>query len=78
VSVRFRAPLHRAWLFGVFWLFNYLLGPVPLPFQCGASVLLTGAFHEDGFFADVCDGLEVGLKKDFDDYEDSAIALWCN
>lgn len=50
--------------FGVFWLFNYLLGPeIAVIFSMIASVLLTGAFHEDGF-ADVCDGFGGGWTKE--------------
>ncbi|SEA96394.1 cobalamin-5'-phosphate synthase [Flavobacterium gillisiae] len=50
--------------FGIFWLFNYLLGPeIAVIFSMIASVLLTGAFHEDGF-ADVCDGFGGGWTKE--------------
>jgi adenosylcobinamide-GDP ribazoletransferase len=50
--------------FGFFWLFNYLLGPeIAVTFSMIASVLLTGAFHEDGF-ADVCDGFGGGWTKE--------------
>jgi adenosylcobinamide-GDP ribazoletransferase len=44
--------------------FNFLVGAdIAVLFSMIASVLVTGAFHEDGF-ADVCDGFgAVGPKK---------------
>lgn len=50
--------------FGVFSLFHYLLGSqIAVLFSMIASVLVTGAFHEDGF-ADVCDGFGGGWTKE--------------
>ncbi|UQD56336.1 adenosylcobinamide-GDP ribazoletransferase [Flavobacterium sp. K5-23] len=50
--------------FGVFSLFNYLMTPeIAVIFSMIASVLVTGAFHEDGF-ADVCDGFGGGWTKE--------------
>lgn len=50
--------------FGVFYLFNYLLAPeIAVIFSMIASILVTGAFHEDGF-ADVCDGFGGGWTKE--------------
>lgn len=47
----------------VYWLAALVL-PVPLAvlLSTAASILLTGAFHEDGF-ADVCDGFGGGFTK---------------
>lgn len=43
---------------------NYLFNPsIAIVFSMAASVLLTGAFHEDGF-ADVCDGFGGGWTKE--------------
>lgn len=43
---------------------SYLFGyPVAILLSMVASVLMTGAFHEDGF-ADVCDGFGGGWKKE--------------
>ncbi|WP_073311811.1 adenosylcobinamide-GDP ribazoletransferase [Flavobacterium terrae] len=50
--------------FGVYCLFNYLIGSeIAVLFSMVASILVTGAFHEDGF-ADVCDGFGGGWTKD--------------
>ena len=50
--------------FGVFSVFKYLVGPeIAVLFSMIASVLVTGAFHEDGF-ADVCDGFGGGWTKE--------------
>jgi adenosylcobinamide-GDP ribazoletransferase len=50
--------------FGVYCIFNYLLTTeIAIIFSMIASVLLTGAFHEDGF-ADVCDGFGGGWTKE--------------
>src|SRR3569833_79355 len=48
----------------IFWLFQ-LFFPVEIAliFSIIASILTTGAFHEDGF-ADVCDGFGGGWTKD--------------
>ena len=43
---------------------NYLFNPsIAIIISMAASVLLTGAFHEDGF-ADVCDGFGGGWTKE--------------
>lgn len=43
-----------------FWLANLVLSPsISIALSMSATVLLTGAFHEDGF-ADVCDGFGGG------------------
>ena len=48
----------------VYSTFNYLLGSeIALLFSMIASILVTGAFHEDGF-ADVCDGFGGGWTKE--------------
>ena len=50
--------------FGVYCVFNYLVAPeIAVIFSMIASVLVTGAFHEDGF-ADVCDGFGGGWTKE--------------
>ena len=50
--------------FCVFSVFKYLVGPeIAVLFSMIASVLVTGAFHEDGF-ADVCDGFGGGWTKE--------------
>ena len=50
--------------FGVYCVFNYLVTPeIAVVFSMIASVLVTGAFHEDGF-ADVCDGFGGGWTKE--------------
>jgi adenosylcobinamide-GDP ribazoletransferase len=50
--------------FGVYCIFNYLVGTeIAVVFSMIASVLVTGAFHEDGF-ADVCDGFGGGWTKE--------------
>ena len=50
--------------FAIFCLFNYLIDPeIAVIFSMIASILLTGAFHEDGF-ADVCDGFGGGWTKE--------------
>src|SRR6476661_3190148 len=47
----------------VFWLSLYLFSqPIALLLSMAASLLITGAFHEDGF-ADVCDGFGGGWTK---------------
>ncbi|SEA38346.1 adenosylcobinamide-GDP ribazoletransferase [Pedobacter hartonius] len=48
----------------VYLLFNFLFGnALAVLFSMVATVLLTGAFHEDGF-ADVCDGFGGGWTKE--------------
>jgi adenosylcobinamide-GDP ribazoletransferase len=43
-----------------------------------ASVLVTGAFHEDGF-ADVCDGFGGGWTKEkIDDERQCNWRVWCH
>lgn len=50
--------------FAVYCVFNYLVAPeIAVIFSMIASVLVTGAFHEDGF-ADVCDGFGGGWTKE--------------
>ncbi|MFV8344417.1 adenosylcobinamide-GDP ribazoletransferase [Flavobacterium sp. XS2P39] len=50
--------------FGVYGIFNYLVAPeIAVVFATIASILVTGAFHEDGF-ADVCDGFGGGWTKE--------------
>ncbi|WP_367774042.1 adenosylcobinamide-GDP ribazoletransferase [Flavobacterium sp. WC2421] len=50
--------------FGVFSLFSYLISPeIAVIVSMIASILVTGAFHEDGF-ADVCDGFGGGWTKE--------------
>ncbi|SHF77455.1 cobalamin-5'-phosphate synthase [Flavobacterium segetis] len=50
--------------FVVFYLFNFVLAPeIAIILSMIASVLVTGAFHEDGF-ADVCDGFGGGWTKE--------------
>ncbi|MFP4604009.1 MAG: adenosylcobinamide-GDP ribazoletransferase [Bacteroidales bacterium] len=57
------------WLTGgtgalVFWGASYILPPsVAVLLSMVATILLTGAFHEDGF-TDVCDGIGGGWTKD--------------
>jgi adenosylcobinamide-GDP ribazoletransferase len=47
----------------VYWAGTYLFSPaVSLLLSLIASVLTTGAFHEDGF-ADTCDGFGGGWTK---------------
>jgi adenosylcobinamide-GDP ribazoletransferase len=49
---------------GVWWLGSMCFPPVvAVGLMMGASLLLTGAFHEDGF-ADVCDGFGGGRTRD--------------
>jgi adenosylcobinamide-GDP ribazoletransferase len=49
---------------GVWWLSSLFLPPlVAVGLMMGASLTLTGAFHEDGF-ADVCDGFGGGKTRD--------------
>jgi adenosylcobinamide-GDP ribazoletransferase len=49
--------------FGMYWAATYLFSPaVSLLLSMIASVLTTGAFHEDGF-ADTCDGFGGGWTK---------------
>jgi adenosylcobinamide-GDP ribazoletransferase len=49
---------------GVWWLSSLFLPPlVAVGLMMSAAVLLTGAFHEDGF-ADVCDGFGGGETRD--------------
>lgn len=48
---------------GVYWVLHFLFPlEIALLLSMGASILLTGAFHEDGF-ADVCDGFGGGWTK---------------
>lgn len=48
----------------IFWLFQYILPlDISLILMMAANVLLTGAFHEDGF-TDVCDSFGGGYGKD--------------
>jgi adenosylcobinamide-GDP ribazoletransferase len=50
--------------FGAYCLFDYLIGPeIGVLLSMIASILVTGAFHEDGF-ADVCDGFGGGWTKE--------------
>ncbi|MDN5204120.1 adenosylcobinamide-GDP ribazoletransferase [Fulvivirgaceae bacterium BMA10] len=57
------------WIVGViagvvYLIFSYLINPiVGVLFSITASILTTGAFHEDGL-ADVCDGFGGGWTKD--------------
>jgi len=49
---------------GVWWLSSWYFPPaVAVGLMMSASLLLTGAFHEDGF-ADVCDGFGGGKTRD--------------
>lgn len=49
---------------GVWWLSSLLFPPlVAVGLMMSASVLVTGAFHEDGF-ADVCDGFGGGKTRE--------------
>jgi adenosylcobinamide-GDP ribazoletransferase len=49
---------------GVWWVSSMAFPPaVAVGLMMGASLLLTGAFHEDGF-ADVCDGFGGGRTRD--------------
>ena len=49
---------------GVWWLFGHWLPPaVTVGLMLAASLLVTGAFHEDGF-ADACDGFGGGTTQD--------------
>src|SRR6202166_5351012 len=49
---------------GVWWLCSMCFPPaVAVGLMMSASLLLTGAFHEDGF-ADVCDGFGGGRTRD--------------
>jgi len=53
-----------AFSFCVFYLTSYAFGAsIALVLSVAASILLTGALHEDGF-ADVCDGFGGGWTKD--------------
>lgn len=48
---------------GIFWLFSLFLPPLlAVLLSMTGSILVTGAFHEDGF-ADVCDGFGGGMTK---------------
>ncbi|TGD56692.1 adenosylcobinamide-GDP ribazoletransferase [Flavobacterium humi] len=50
--------------FITYCIFNYLMTPeIAVVFSIIASILVTGAFHEDGF-ADVCDGFGGGWTKE--------------
>jgi adenosylcobinamide-GDP ribazoletransferase len=50
--------------FGTYCLFEYLISPeIAILFSMITSILVTGAFHEDGF-ADVCDGFGGGWTKE--------------
>lgn len=61
------------WLIG-FWLFTSVLAVL---FSMAASILLTGALHEDGF-ADCCDGLGGGKTREqaLDIMRDSRIGAY--
>ncbi len=49
---------------GVWWLCGHWFAPsVSVGLMMGASLLITGAFHEDGF-ADTCDGFGGGTTPD--------------
>jgi len=49
---------------GVWWLASMCFPPaVAVGLMMSASLLLTGAFHEDGF-ADVCDGFGGGISRE--------------
>ena len=49
---------------GVWWLFaHWLPAPVAVGLMLAVSLLVTGAFHEDGF-ADVCDGFGGGTTRE--------------
>jgi len=49
------------WCFAIFWLLEPQLGiEISLLISMGAGILITGAFHEDGF-ADLCDGFGGGF-----------------
>ncbi|MDN3548204.1 adenosylcobinamide-GDP ribazoletransferase [Mucilaginibacter aquaedulcis] len=53
-----------AFSFSIFYLTNYIWGiSIALILSIAASILFTGALHEDGF-ADVCDGFGGGFTKD--------------
>lgn len=50
--------------FGAYMLFHYLMGSeIAVLLSMITSILVTGAFHEDGF-ADVCDGFGGGWTKE--------------
>lgn len=49
---------------GVWWLFaHWLPAPVTVGLMLAVSLLVTGAFHEDGF-ADACDGFGGGTTRE--------------
>ncbi len=49
---------------GVYLLSNYLFNaPIAIILSMASTILITGAFHEDGF-ADVCDGFGGGWTKE--------------
>jgi adenosylcobinamide-GDP ribazoletransferase len=49
---------------GIWWVCSLFFPPlVAVGLMMGVSLLLTGAFHEDGF-ADVCDGFGGGRRRD--------------
>jgi len=49
---------------GVWWIASHVFPPaVAVGLMMGASLLLTGAFHEDGF-ADACDGFGGGTTRE--------------
>lgn len=51
-------------VFAVYCIFNYLIASeIAVLLSMIASILVTGAFHEDGF-ADVCDGFGGGWTKE--------------
>ena len=53
-----------AFSFCIFFLSGYIFNPpTAVLLSIAASILLTGAFHEDGF-ADVCDGFGGGYTKE--------------
>ncbi|HEY2581232.1 MAG TPA: adenosylcobinamide-GDP ribazoletransferase [Mucilaginibacter sp.] len=48
----------------VYWIFQFIIpGEIAIILSIIASVLATGAFHEDGF-ADICDGFGGGWTKE--------------
>jgi len=63
---------------GVWWLARHWLPtPIAVGLMIGTSLLVTGAFHEDGF-ADSCDGFGGGLTPDrvLDIMKDSRIGAY--
>lgn len=63
---------------GVYWLFYSLFGhSIALAFSMAATILATGAFHEDGF-ADMCDAFGGGwtVEKKLTIMKDSRIGTY--